>query len=354
MILAQVHQRRYHRDVMSDYVTTFRGAWWLPGPHAQTIWGRLTRPTCGCAVLRERVVTPDQDELWLDHLEGPVGAPRLVLLHGLEGSSNSVYLQGLLELAARRGWRATALNFRSCARRTEALRHWIPNRQPRLYHSGDTGDLDFVIRTLAAREPGGTLIAAGVSLGGNVLLKWLGEDPDRRVVRAAATMSVPYDLAAGARRLEEGLGPMYARTFLRSLQVKVRGLARRFPEAAVRFDPPRALAARTFREFDDAATAPLHGFAGADDYYARSSSLAFLPRIETPTFCLSALDDPFLPADAVHRAREAAGPAVTLAACRSGGHAGFVTGAWPGQPRYWGEERLIDWLAGIDLARAVP
>lgn len=354
MMLAQSIRGRYHRDVMSGSVTTFQGAWWLPGRHAQTVWGRLTRPTRGRAVIRERLVTPDRDELWLDHLEGPAGAPRLILLHGLEGSSNSVYLQGLLGLAARRGWRATALNFRSCARRADDRRHWIPNRGPRLYHSGDTGDFDFVIRTLAEREPAPVMIAAGVSLGGNVLLKWLGENPGQRLVRAGATMSVPYDLSSGARQLERGLGPMYARTFLRSLKVKIRGLARRFPEAAARIELGRALAARTFREFDDAATAPLHGFDGADDYYRRSSSLAYLPHIDTRTLCLSALDDPFLPADAVHRAREAAAAPVTLEVCRGGGHAGFVEGAWPGRPRYWGEERLINWLAGIDLDRLVP
>lgn len=337
--------------------TSFRDAWWLPGPHAQTVWGRLSRPTRRRSFIRERLLAPDGDELWLDHLEGSPESPRLILLHGLEGSSNSVYMQGLLDLAWRRGWRATAINFRSCARRIDDVRHWIPNRRPRLYHSGETGDLDFILRTLTGREPTGRLLAAGVSLGGNVLLKWLGENPAQPWIVAAATMSVPYDLEAGAWQLERGLGRFYTATFLKSLKSKSLGLSRRFPEVSARIDLPRALRARTFLDFDDAATAPLHGFLGAHDYYSRSSSIGYLSKIAAPTLCLSALDDPFLPAAVPERARRSASSAVTVETTRRGGHAGFVAGPGPWRPRYWGEERLIGWLAdhaaGIDFPRPV-
>ena len=321
--------------------TSFRAAWWLPGPHLQTAWGRVARSRRQVAFVREVLETPDGDELVLDHVEGPAGSPRLLALHGLEGSSYSVYVQGLLAAAARRGWRGTALNFRSCARDPTRLSRMLPNRRPRLYHSGETSDLDFVVARLAAREPGAPLFAVGGSLGGNVLLKWLGENPGQRSVAAAAAISTPYDLAAGSRHLETPLGRLYVRGFLKTLRVKAADVAQRFPEAAARIDLARVARSRTFWDFDDSATGPLHGFAGAEDYYARSSSLNFLSRIETPTLCLSAQDDPFLPASALKRAGTAASPRVTFVMTREGGHIGFVSS---GGTRYWAEELTMGWF----------
>jgi predicted alpha/beta-fold hydrolase len=322
----------------------FRPAWWLPGPHLQTAWGRVVRSRRQVAFVREVLETPDGDELVLDHVEGTdEERPRLLVLHGLEGSSYSVYVQGFLAAALRRGWRGTAINFRSCARDPARLSHMLPNRRPRLYHSGETTDLDFVIRTIAAREPQTPLFAVGASLGGNVLLKWLGENPGQRVVAAAAAVSTPYDLAAGSRHLETVLGHLYVGGFLKTLRVKAAGVARHFPEAAARIDLRRVARSRTFRDFDDAATGPLHGFTGADDYYTRSSSLNFLDRIRTPTLCLSAEDDPFLPAGVLDlaRARAAASGAVILQTTRRGGHIGFVAS---GKYRYWAEEISLGWL----------
>jgi predicted alpha/beta-fold hydrolase len=324
--------------------SSFSASWWLPGAHLQTGWGRIARRRRLVSFHRERLTTPDGDELVLDHVEGAAGSPRLLVLHGLEGSSYSVYVQGMLQIASARGWRATALNFRSCARDPRDLERMLPNRRPRLYHSGETSDLDFVVRTLAAREPQRPLIAAGVSLGGNVLLKWLGEHPGQTPVRAAAAVSVPYDLAEGSRHLESPVGRVYAGTFLRTLRRKVIETVERFP-AESRVDVERARRARTFFEFDDGATAPLHGFAGAEDYYAQSSSLRFLPRITTPTLCLSAEDDPFLPLPVLGRVAKAASPSVELLTTRRGGHIGFVSGPLPWSPRYWAEERVIDWLS---------
>jgi len=321
----------------------FRPAWWLRGSHAQTVWGPVARGR-GVFLAREVLATPDGDELVVDWLEGPAASPVLLVLHGLEGSSRSAYVQGLARLARWRGWRAAAMNFRSCARDPARPGRWLPNRRPRLYHSGETGDLDFLVRTLAAREPGVPLLAAGVSLGGNVLLKWLGENPGQDLVRRAAAVSTPYDLAAGARHLERGLGHLYTASLLATLRVKAQETARRFPEAAARMDLARARAARTFWEFDEAATAPLHGFEGAGDYYARSSSLGFLSRVRTPTLCVSALDDPFLPSEVVERARRAASPAVRLAVSEGGGHAGFVAGPAPWSVKYWAEEAVVEWL----------
>src|SRR5689334_1952622 len=168
----------------------FAPAWFLRNPHAQTVWGRIARPRQLVRLRREVIVTPDDDDLVLDHLDGEAST-RFVLLHGLEGSSYSVYMQGLLLAIARHGVAATVMNFRSCARDPNNLSLMLPNRQRRLYHSGETSDFDFLVRTLRARAPETKLLAAGASLGGNVLLKWLGEHPGQTDVAAAATMSVP-------------------------------------------------------------------------------------------------------------------------------------------------------------------
>ena len=297
---------------------------------------------------REALTTPDGDELLVDHVDGASasasGSPLVVVLHGLEGSSYSVYVQGLLLEIRRRGWRGAAMNFRSCARDPSDLARMLPNRRPRMYHSGDTGDVDFLVKNLAAREPGVPLFVVGVSLGGNVLLKWLGESGGSAPVHAAAAISTPYDLAASARHLESPLGRLYTRGFLATLKRKARDAAARFPEAARRIDVSRTLAARTFFEFDDAANAPLHGFEGADDYYRKSSSLAYLGRIARPTLCLSSEDDPFLPREALARARAAAPAGVDFRVTPRGGHIGFVTGKAPWRASYWAERFAVDWL----------
>lgn len=325
--------------------TDFSPAWWLRGAHRQTIWGRFTRPHGLVPLAREALTAPDGDTLFLDHADVPVreGAAPLLILHGLEGSSLSVYAQGLLALGVAAGLRPFVLNFRYCARDLTDPARVLPNERPRLYHSGETTDFDFVLRTLAARH-GGPLLAAGVSLGGNVLLKWLGEHPGERLVAAAATLSVPYDLAAGDRHMASFPSVLYVRAFVRTLMPKAMSIARRFPEAAARLDLGRASRAWTFRGFDDAATAPLHGFAGAADYYARSSSQNVLGAITVPTLCLSSLDDPFVPPESVAAARAAAASAVTFLVTERGGHAGFVAAKGLAST-YWAEERAIAFLA---------
>ena len=313
---------------------------WLSNPHAQTIWARISRRPPPMAWQREIVDLPDGDELVLDHSR--VTNPRFhaILLHGLEGSSRSTYIRGLASRLIAEGGTVTAMNFRSCAR---------PNRRPRLYHSGETTDLDFVLRTTKARAPHVPLIAFGASLGGNVLLKWLGEHPGQRLVVAAATLSVPYDLAAGAKHLETGASRLYVYRFLRTLKAKTRRVARLFPHEAQSIAFNKAMQARTFREFDDAATAPLHGFRDADDYYSRSSSIGYLSRIDTPVLCVSSTDDPFLPQDVLDRARSVASTSVEFIVTRRGGHVGFVAGP-PWRATFWAEEKIARWL--VDHAAA--
>lgn len=330
---------------MSSPPEAFSPAWWLPSTHAQTAWGGLTRPRRLVPFRREVLETPDSDDLVIDFVDGPAGSPIVVVVHGLEGSSYSVYVQGILALARRRGWRGAALNFRSCARDPADLSRTLWNRRPRLYHDGETEDLDFLVRTLGQREPGTPLLAVGASLGGNVLLKWLGEKPSQTTVRAAVAISVPFDLAAGSRHLERGIGRFYAESFLRTLRSKAIEAARRFPQAAARIDTGRVRRSKTFWEFDDAANAPLHGFAGADDYYRRASSLGFLAAIAAPTLCISAADDPFLPPECLEDARLRASSAVRFLRTRAGGHIGFVSGLLPWRPHYWAEEKAVAFLA---------
>jgi len=327
----------------------FSPAWWLPGAHMQTVWGRIARSRRLVNYRRESLTTPDGDELLLDHADSDLAAPthHAVLLHGLEGSSYSVYIQGLVSLFARRGIPCTVLNFRFCARDPSRILRPIPNHRPRMYHSGETTDLDLVLNTLAARHPDRTFLAVGASLGGNVLLKWLGEHPESSIVRAAATLSVPYDLGAGSRHLDSPTGRFYVRSFIKGLTKKLEHVVAHFPEVAERVDLPRARRSRTFFDFDDAATAPLHGFAGADDYYQRSSSINFLPRIAIPTLCLSALDDPFLPAPVLDRARSSVPPQVRMLTTRFGGHVGFISGLAPWSAHFWGEKLIVDWIANV-------
>ena len=324
----------------------FAPAWWVPGAHLQSAWARLARSRRLITFEREVVATPDGDELMLDHAAGPAGAPRVLLLHGLEGSAHSLHTQGLALLARQVGWRSTVLNFRSCARDPADIEVRLRNRRPRLYHAGETTDMDQVVKLLLAREPEVPLYAIGFSLGGNVLLKWLGEAGASSAIRAAAAISTPYDLGAAARYLERRVGRIYARHFMTRLKTKTLELIDRFPAETAHLDARRIRAARTFGEFDDAVTAPLHGFASAQDYYDRCSSIGYLPRIAVPTLCVSSHDDPFFPAHGIAEAASVAAPQVTCAASPRGGHVGFVAGRIPFRPVYWAEQLVTNWLVG--------
>jgi len=286
---------------------------------------------------REILPTPDGDDLIVDHLDG--SHFRYLLLHGLEGSSNSVYMQGLMRIIAGLGFAATAMNFRSCARDPKNLSRMLMNRTAWLYHSGDTRDLDFLVRSMPKDLP---IVAMGASLGGNVLLKWLGENPAQDIIKAAATMSVPYDLSAGARALSIGAGRFYTAQFFQTMKRKTVSVVQRF---GVKLDVPGAMRARTFHDFDNASTAPLHGFRDADDYYERASSLPFLHAITTPALCISAEDDPFLPVEALRRAQAAASKSVEFRVSPRGGHTGFIAGSVPWRAEYWAEELMVGWAA---------
>lgn len=316
-------------------VEPYRAPWWLPGGNAQTVWAALLARRDRVPLERSRWVTPDDDVVLVDFLRGPVAAPFVVLFHGLEGGADSHYAEATMAALARRGWRGAIPHFRGCGGEM--------NRLPRAYHSGDADEIDWMIERFAAAAGERPLYAAGVSLGGNALLKWLalrGESARSRV-RAAVAISAPVDLAAGADALERGFGRVYAHMFLRTLKDKVLEKARRHPGL---FDPARVRAARTLREFDDVVTAPLHGFRDAADYYARSSAGPTLGAIRVPTLVLNALNDPFLPGRYLPRT---APPCVTLEYPATGGHVGFVTGPFPG--RYdWLPRRILAFFAQVE------
>lgn len=300
---------------------------------------RLLRPSGGTTFSRERLETPDGDFLDVDW--GPeVGseAPLALVLHGLEGSSRRRYVRSVARELAGRGVRPVAMNFRGCSGE--------PNRALRFYHSGDTADAAWLIGRIRARHPGRLVGAMGFSLGGNVLLKMLGEHDDGGLglVDAAAVMSVPYDLAEGCALLERGwMGRLYSEYFLRSLRHKVEAKRERL---AAEIDIDSARTARTIREFDDRVTAPLHGFRDAREYYAECSSRRFLDGIRVPTLMVHATDDPFLPATAIPRAQAARNALLELRLQRHGGHVGFLEGT-PRSPRFWADETCAAFLARL-------
>jgi hypothetical protein len=256
----------------------------------------------------------------------------VLVLHGLEGSLESHYAAGLLNALATAGYNAGLMYFRG--------RSGEPNRLPRGYHSGETGDLEYVVRYICERyaQP---LSVIGFSLGGNVLLKWLGEKGDETGIQQAIAISVPFDLDAAARQLDRGFSRLYRNHLLRKMRASV---IRKAALHTLPWPVARLEELRSFRAFDDAITAPLHGFRDVDDYYRQASSRQFLRHIRIPTLILQSADDPFLPAAALPIDSELAG-SVTLELSPHGGHVGFVSGHLPFRPRYWLEHRILEQLA---------
>jgi hypothetical protein len=278
---------------------------------------------------RSRWETPDGDFIDVDFAGDPAAARRLALFHGLEGCSSSHYARAIAAHAAAQGWRVALPHFRGCSGE--------PNRTPRAYHSGDTEEIDWILRRLAPRA------AIGISLGGNALLKWLGQrgEAAHALVQRAAAVSAPLDLPAAGAALDRGLNRvLYTRHFLGTLKPKALAKLERFPAL---YDAAKVRAARRFREFDDTVTAPLHGFRDVDHYWSEAASGPWLERIRVPTLVLNARNDPFLPEAALVAATRRAAPCVVLEFPCSGGHAGFVSGPFPGH-HGWLATRLLQFL----------
>jgi len=299
----------------------YRAPAWLPGGHLQTIYPAtcLTRPPV--AYRRERWTAADGDFIDIDFADGAPGQPMVVLFHGLEGSSGSHYARALMAALAARGWSGAVPHFRGCSGE--------PNLAPRFYHSGDAKEIGWIVRRLRQRT-NGRLFAAGVSLGGNALLRWLGESQHQaEIVDAACAVSAPLDLTRGGEALSSGFNMLYTRMFLRTLKPKCLAKLGQFPGL---FDRAAMLRARDLYAFDNVVTAPLHGYRDTDDYWHRASACHVLRDITVPTLVLNARNDPFLPG--IHLPQSAS-RAVTLEYPEQGGHVGFAVGPLPGR---------IDWL----------
>jgi predicted alpha/beta-fold hydrolase len=318
---------------VSERVGPYRAPWWLPGGHLQTLYAVLCAPRPCVRYRRERWETPDGDFVDVDWLardeitskQHSPPVPLLALFHGLEGGSTSHYAHALMAHVRDLGWRGAVVHFRGCGGE--------PNRLARAYHSGDSDEIDWMLRRFAQARANAPLFATGVSLGGNALLKWLGERARdaRPIVTAAAAVSAPLDLMCAGDALGRGFNRIYTRHFLATLKKKSLAKLRKFPDI---YDARRVRAARTLRAFDDVVTAPLHGFRDTDDYWTRASSKPWLARIEVPTLVVNARNDPFMPARALPQAAEVSG-AVTCDFPAQGGHVGFVSGPFPGH---------LDWL----------
>ncbi|TCJ12337.1 alpha/beta fold hydrolase [Parasulfuritortus cantonensis] len=314
----------------STAMPPYRAPAWLPGGDLQTIWA-VAVPRPPVAYRRERWELPDGDFIDLDWLDGPAGAPLVVLFHGLEGSSDSHYARFLMAALAGRGWRGVVAHFRGCSGEV--------NRLARAYHSGDSAEIERILTRLHADAAGAPLHAVGVSLGGNALLKWLGErgaDAARWLGRAAA-VSAPLDLPAAGATLDRGFGRVYGLRFLGTLKEKARAKLGRHP---LPYDRAALARVNTLHAFDSVVTAPLHGFRDADDYWTRCASKPYLKGIGLPTLVLNARNDPFMPAASLPGA-DAVAACVTLDFPDQGGHVGFLSGPPPGNQ---------DWLTGRLLA----
>ncbi|MTW21336.1 hydrolase [Allochromatium palmeri] len=328
---------------MHDHITTsrFRPAWWLPGPHLQTLWPSLMRRRPRLALTRRRIELADGD--FIDLALGAPSGPRILVIHGLEGNLESHYAGGLMQALSHGGFQPIFLFLRGCSEE--------PNRLDRAYHSGASADLAEVLEVLSHDPEGAPLAAIGFSLGANLLLKYLGETRAPRLQRAVA-VSVPFVLRDAMLRLDLGGSRLYRRYLLGKLKASLR---RKFAERPFPLDVDLD-AIRDFNQFDDQITAPLNGFAGVFDYYTRASCRPFLAGIHTPTLILQAADDPFMFPTTVPWPHEL-GPGVTLELAAHGGHVGFVAGPRPWKPHYWLETRVLEYLRIQDLSciqRAQP
>jgi predicted alpha/beta-fold hydrolase len=309
----------------------FKPAWWLPGTHAQTLWPSLIRRPVEIELTTERLTLPDDDFIDLAWTKGKPNK-MVIVLHGLEGSIESSYARGMLAAIEKKGWRGIFMHFRGCSGEHNLKDH--------SYHSGETGDLRFLVETLRERHPEAILTAVGYSLGGNALLKYLGEYKDDSHLKAATAVSVPFLLSNSAAKLEKGFSRIYQRHLLNRLVNKALS---KFKDRAAPFNITEINTWNTFLSFDHHVTAPLHGFKSGIDYYEQSSSRQYLNKITAPTLLIHSKDDPFMSVDAIPR-QDDLSESVTLELSNHGGHVGFVSGNSPWHAKYWLEERIPEFL----------
>jgi uncharacterized protein len=316
----------------------FEPAWWLRNAHAQTVWATLMRPEIPLALLPERLELPDGDFIdlvWDRTNAHELHKPLVLILHGLAGSVRSPYAHGLISTFSNAGWRPVFMHFRGSSGE--------PNRLPRYYHSGDTKDVAYVVQHLQQLNPGVAIAGIGISLGGNVILKWLGETAESNPLIAAVAVSVPFELHQATSTMDSGFSKIYQWRLLNQLrnEIHLKFKDRNIP---CPFDLERLSSVKNFREFDNLVTAPLHQFIDAEDYYVQSSSRQFLHKIAKPTLIIHAEDDPFMPKSVIPTVAELS-PCTIIELSNQGGHVGFVAGDKIGKAEYWLESRIPDYLA---------
>ena len=333
----KLEETRLSKQLPEQLPSSYRSPVWLRGGHLQTIYPAKCIVLPSVTYRRERWPAPDGDFIDLDFVDGKAGLPLLVLFHGLEGSSNSHYARALMAAVTERGWSGVVVHFRGCSGEV--------NLAPRFYHSGDAAEIDWVLRRLEIHRhqvEASRFHAAGVSLGGNALLRWLGEfQHQAEMIDAACAISAPVDLAAGGAALSKGPNMLYTRIFLQTLKPKCLLKLEQFPGL---FDRDRMLNARDLHDFDNVVTAPLHSYRDTADYWDRASAKHVLSDITVPTLVLNARNDPFLPERYLPRS---ASPHVVLDYPAHGGHVGFASGRFPGNLR-WLPEKILDFLQGSD------
>ena len=310
---------------------------WLPGGNAQTIYPYLFKPKKLISYRRERWELVDGDFIDIDWMDGADNKPLVIFFHGLEGDSYSHYVLSMMSALKKWGWHGAVIHFRGCSGE--------PNRLQRAYHAGDSEEINWMLHRIHQQgklsdnyQP---IYTVGVSLGGNALLKWLGEQGDNahQIVTAAATISVPLDLTAAGAALDSGFNKCYTRHFLGTLKQKALQKLDRFPGL---FDKSAIINCKTIYQFDNLVTAPLHGFRNTDEYWQKSSSKPWLKHIQVPTLVINARNDPFMPATALPNQDEVS-PTVTLDFPTEGGHAGFIQESFPGKLT-WLPDRILSFF----------
>ncbi|MBY0378325.1 MAG: hydrolase [Gammaproteobacteria bacterium] len=311
--------------------SNFKPAWWLSSPHLQTLWPVLFWAKKKPALLRQRLELPDGDFMDVDWVNQHLDAPIVVILHGLEGSCESHYARDMLYLWQQLGYRAVLMHFRGCSGEI--------NRTARYYHSGDTGDLAWLVQNLQKHYPNTPLAAIGYSLGGNVLLKWLGETGTDNPLSCAVAVSVPLCLNKSADRMQQGFSRFYQWYLIKQLRHK---LKQKHLQTGIAIDVD-INSLKDFWSFDDKVTAPLHGFKNAEEYYTKSSSRQYLAAIAIPALILHAEDDPFMDPTVIPRDSELSSQ-ITFELSERGGHVGFISGTIPGFGQSWLLQRVPDFV----------
>lgn len=310
----------------------FKAAWWLPGPHLQTLWPALMRRPIHIPIRRERLELPDGDFVDLDWAISDNTGPLVLILHGLEGSIESPYAKGLMQALLAHGYPVVFMHFRGCSGEH--------NRLARAYHSGDTGDLAYVVEHLQQTHGQRPIHAVGYSLGGNVLLKWLGETGTANPLQSAVAVSVPFSLEQSANKMNTGFSKVYQWHLLKQLRNKIIDKTKDIP-SPITYQQLKPI--KNFWDFDNTFTAPIHGFPDAECYYQHASSRQYLQAIQKPTLIIHAKDDPFMTHEAIPELGELS-QTVTLELATRGGHVGFVSGNQPGRSQYWLEQRIPQFL----------